>query len=136
MAIPQGHLLIQHDIDLHIQLVARMIGLAPLDALDAPREPHRQIQQNIAVLGGRGRTGEVSDVRRGGAGPVEDHIQRQSEAAQGVEPPELGIVPDDGEDDGESVEDDIGHRVLRQGLHGAVLDQPAPQPAAQLDDDG
>ena len=136
MAIPQRHLLIQHDIDLHIELVTRMISLAPLDRLDALREPHCQIQQDIAVLGRRGRTGEVTDVRRGGAGPVEDHIQRQSEPAQGVEPPELGIVADDGEDDGEGVEDDIGHRVLRQGLHGAVPDQPAVQPAAQLDDDG
>ena len=75
-------------------------------------------------------------MRGGGAGPVEDHIQRQRQPAQGIEPPQFGIVADDGEDDGEGVEDDIGHRVLREGLHGAVLDQSTPQPAAELDDDG
>ena len=136
VAIPQRHPLIQDDVDLHIQLVAGVVGLAALDGVDALGEPHRQVEQDVAVVGGGGGAGEVPDVGGGGAGPVEDDVEGEGEAAGGIEPPEPGRGADEGEDDGEGVEDDVGHGVLRQRLHGAVPDEPAPEPAGQLDDDG
>lgn len=72
----------------------------------------------------------------GGEGPVEDDVEGEAQAAQGVEPPHVRVVADDGEDDGEDVEDDVGHGVLRQRLHGGVLDEAAPEPAAEFDEHG
>lgn len=112
-----------------------MVRLDALDGSDGAREAHGQVQQDVAVGRVRGRAGEVLDVRRRGAGPVEDDVQGQREAAEGVEPPDPAVVAQDGEDDAEGVEDDVGDGVLGQGLHARVLDEAAPEPAAELDDD-
>lgn len=76
------------------------------------------------------------DVGGRGAGPVEDDVEGERQAAEGVEPPDVQVVSHDGKDDGEDVEDDVGHGVLGEGLHGGVLDEAAPEPAAEFDDDG
>lgn len=136
VGVAQGDGLVEDDVDLDVELVARVVGLQALDAADRAREAHGQVQQDVAVGGRGGGAGEVPDVRRRGAGPVHDHVQREQQPAQGVQPPDLEVVPHDGEDDAEGVEDDVRERVLGQGLHRRVFDQPAPEPAAELDQDG
>ena len=76
------------------------------------------------------------DVHARRSGPVEDDVDGEDEAAESVEPPERGPVADEREDDGEDVEYNVRHGVLGQGLHAAVLDEPAPEPAAEFEEDG
>ena len=72
----------------------------------------------------------------GCAGPGVDDVEGEEEAAEGVEPPDGEVVAAEGEDDGKGVEDDVGHGVLREGLHGGVVDEAAPEPAEAFDDYG
>lgn len=51
MAIPQTRVLIKHNIDLDIELVARVISLQALDLLDRLREAHGQVEQDVALVG-------------------------------------------------------------------------------------
>lgn len=136
VAVPEGHALVEDDVDFDVELVARVVGLAALDGFDGFGEAHGEVEEDVAVFVGGGGAGEVFDVGAGGAGPVDDDVEGEEEAAEGVEPPEGGVVADEREDDGEDVEDDVGHGVLGQGLHGAVLDEPAPEPAAEFDEHG
>jgi len=136
MAIPQTHPLIEHNIHLHVQLVARMIRLQALDLLDRVRKAHGQVQQDVAVRGRGGGAGEVADMGGGGAGPVDDDVEAEEQAAEGVEPPDAEEGAEDGEDDAEDVEDDVGHGVLGESLDAGVFDQAAPEPAAGFDEDG
>ncbi len=136
MTIPQTHPLIEHDIHLHIQLVARMIRLQALNLLDRVRKAHGQVQQDVAVRGRGGGAGEVADMGGGGAGPVDDDVEAEEQAAEGVEPPDAQGGAEDGEDDAEDVEDDVGHGVLGEGLDAGIFDQAAPEPAAGFDEDG
>lgn len=136
MAVPQTHPLIEHDVHLHIQLVARMIRLQALNLLDRVRKAHGQVQQDVAVRGRGGGAGEVTDVGGGGAGPVDDDVEAEEQAAEGVEPPDGEGGAEDGEDDAEDVEDDVGHGVLGEGLDAGVLDEAAPEPAARFYEDG
>ena len=133
MTILQRRVLIQHNIELDVQLVARMVRLQTLDLLDALREPHGQVEKDIPFVGGRRGTRQVPDVRRRGLRPVEDDVQGEEDAAEGVEPPDAAVVPDQGKDDGEDVEDNVRHGVLGEGLHGGVLDEAAPEPAEEFD---
>ena len=50
------HVLVQHNINLHIQLIPRMIRLQPLNIPDRLRKPHRQIQQHIPLIRRRRRS--------------------------------------------------------------------------------
>ena len=89
-----------------------MVGLAALDALDGLGEAHGQVEEDVAVVRVGGRASEVFNVRGGGAGPVCDDVEGEEEAAEGVEPPEREEGADEGEDDGEYVEDDVRGGVL------------------------
>ena len=136
VAIPQAGALVQHDIDFHVQFVACVVSLTALNGLDRLGKPHGEIQEDVAVVGGGRGASEVFDVQGGGLGPIDDDVQAEEETAEGVEVPEFGVGADEGEDDGENVEDDVGHGVLGEGLDAAVLDEPAPEPAAELEEDG
>ena len=136
VAVAQTHVLIQHDVDLDVELVARVVGLQTLDGLDGLGEAHGEVEEHVTLVGGGGGAGEVADVLGRGRGPVQDDEEREQQAPQGVEPPHARVEADQREDDGEGVEDDVGQRVLRERLHGAVLDQPAPDEAETLDGDG
>ncbi|KAI7408411.1 hypothetical protein KC328_g80 [Hortaea werneckii] len=114
MTVPQTRALIQHAVDLNIQLIAGMISLQALDLLDSLGEPHGQVEQHVPLIGRRSATGQVPDMRTG----------------------DLGIESYQGKDDREGIEDDVGHGVLSEGLDGAVLDKATPKPANEFDYDG
>ena len=66
MTIPDRRLLIQDNIDLHIQLVAHVVRLQALDLLDGLSEAHGEVEEHVALVGGGCCAGEVADVRGGG----------------------------------------------------------------------
>lgn len=88
MAVPQGHALVQNDVDLDIQLVARMVCLQSLDLLDRSREAHGQVKEDVAVRSRSRGTGQVLDVCGSGTRPVEYDIEGEEQAAEGVQPPD------------------------------------------------
>lgn len=108
MTVAQGSSFIEHDIHFDNELVARVVGLQALNLADGAREAHGEIQQDVAVGGRGGGAREVADVRGRGAGPVDDYVEREEEAAQGVEPPDLEGGAGEWEDDAEGVEDCVG----------------------------
>lgn len=94
MAIAEGHALIQHDVDLDVELVAGVVGVQGLDVADGLGEAHGEVEEEGGLLGGRGGAGEVADVRGGGAGPVGHDEEGEEQAAEGVEVPGGGVETD------------------------------------------
>ena len=135
VAVAEGHVLVEDDVDLDVELVAGVIGLQALDFLDGAGEAHGQVQQDVAVGGGRRGARELADVRRRRARPVDHDVQREQQAAEGVEEPDVQVGAHEGEDDAEGVEDDVGAGVLRERLHARVGDEPAPEVAEQFEQD-
>lgn len=134
--IAEAHVLIEHDVDLDVQLVACVVRLQSLDVPDRLGEAHGQVEQDVALVGGRRSAAQVPDVFRTGFAPVEYDVQRQEKAAQGVQPPDASVVADEREDDGECVEDDVCRGVLGERLDGGIAHETAPEPAEALDCDG
>lgn len=58
-----------------------------------------------------GGAGEAGDVLDAGVGPVVDYEEGEEGGAEGVEPPEGEKVAEQGEEEGEGVEDDIRFAV-------------------------
>ena len=56
VAIPQRHLLVEDHVDLHVQLVARVIGLTALDTFDGAGEAHGHVEQDVAFVSRGGGT--------------------------------------------------------------------------------
>ena len=133
VAVAQTHTLIDDDVDLDVQFIAGVIGLQTLDFLDSAGEAHGQVEEDVAVSGRGGGASQVADVRRRGARPHENDVQREQQATEGVEPPDREVIAQQREDDAEGIEDDVRQGVLGQGLHAGVLDQAAPDPAEELD---
>lgn len=94
VTVPQTGILIEHDIDLDVQLVPGMVRLQVLDLSDGLGEAHGEVEEDVALVGGGGRAGEVADVGGAGAGPVGDDEEGEQQAAEGVEPPDLCVVAD------------------------------------------
>jgi hypothetical protein len=84
MRIPQTRPLIQHNVHLQVQLVARMVRLEALDVLDGLRKSHGQVQQHVTLVSGGGCAGEVADVGGCCAGPGGDYVEGEEDAAEGV----------------------------------------------------
>ena len=78
----------------------------------------------------------MPDMRGCGTRPIDDDIERKEKTTECVEPPDLQVVAKNGENYTESIEDNVCHGVLRQCLHGGILDETAPEPAAELDKHG
>lgn len=62
VAVSQTHVLVQHDVDLDVQLIARVIRLQALDVADRLRKAHGEVEQDVALVRGRGRATQVADV--------------------------------------------------------------------------
>ena len=65
--------------------------------------------------------------------PVVDDEEREQTGAGRIEPPEISLVADEREEQGESVEDDVCLAILRQSLHLRRLDWDAAEPDDALD---
>ena len=111
MRLAQLRVLIQHDVHLHPYAVAGVVGrdgFVPADdGREAPGEEGDFAQQAV-VDGG---AAEAGDVLEAGFGPVVDDEEREDGGADGVEPPEGELVSDEGEEEGEGVEVDVGFAV-------------------------
>lgn len=55
VTISQVHVLVQHNVDLHVELVAGVIGLQSLDLSDGSGEAHGEIQQDVSLISCRSR---------------------------------------------------------------------------------
>ena len=106
-----------------------MIRLQALNLLDGAGKAHCEVEKDVTVSDGGCGAGEMADVGGGGTGPVPHDVEGEKQAAEGVEPPDGTIVAEKGEDDAESIEDDVSKGVLGEGLHARVRDEAAPEPA-------
>jgi len=82
VGIPQGHVPVEDDVDLNVELVAGVVRLQALDLTDRLGEAHRQVKQHVAFVRRRRRPRQVPDVCGYRLQPVVDHVQRQQDAAQ------------------------------------------------------
>lgn len=116
MRATQPRLLIQHDIHLDPHAIAGMIrrdGLIRVhDGGEAPGQECDLFQE----VGGDGGAGEAGYVFDAGFGPVVDDEEGEEGGAEGVEPPEGEGVAEEGEEEGEGVEDYVGFAVWVGGL--------------------
>ena len=83
----------------------RFVGVH--DGRKTPGE-ERDLFENI---GGDGGTGEPGDVFETRFGPVVDYEEGEEGGADGVEPPEVELMANQWEEEGERVEDDVGFAV-------------------------
>ena len=93
MTVPQGRVLIEHDVNLHVELVPGMVGLETLDLLDGLCKSHGEVQQHVSLVGRCSCPGKVFDMPRRGPRPVENDKKREQQTAKGIEPPEFCIEP-------------------------------------------
>ena len=92
MRVPETHLLVvEDDVDFHVESVTGVVGLEALDGFDGFRESHGEVKEDVAFVGGGGGAGEVADMGGGGEGPLEDDVEGEDEAAEGVEGPEVEV---------------------------------------------
>ncbi len=83
----------------------RFVGID--DGSEAPGEVG-DFFEDARVDGGASEAGDVFEER---FGPVVDYEEGEEGGAEGVEPPEGELVADEGEEERERVEDDVGFAV-------------------------
>lgn len=81
MAIPQGRVLIDDDIDFHVQFIAGMVRLDALNLFYGFCETHGHVEEDVPLVGACGGAREIPDVGCGGAGPVYDYVEGEEETA-------------------------------------------------------
>ena len=109
----QPRLLSQHDVQLDPDAIARMVRRDGLVGVDDGGEAPGQKGDFLEEGRGDGGAGEAGDVFEAGRGPVVDDEEGEEGGADGVEPPEGELVADEGEEEGEGVEDDVGFAVWK-----------------------
>lgn len=62
-------------------------------------ESHREIQEHVSLVRGRRSACKIANMGCRCPGPIEDDIERQHDATRWVEPPNPGIVSNQGKDD-------------------------------------
>ena len=107
----QPRLLAQHDVQFDPDAVAGVVRGDGLVGVDDGGEAPGQKGDFLEEGGRDGGAGEAGHVFEAGGGPVVDDEEGEEGGADGVEPPEGELVADEGEEEGEGVEDDIGFAV-------------------------
>lgn len=110
--VSQAEFIIQDDIDLDVELVARMICMHARDLSDTPRKAHSDVEEHVALVGGRGGSRKVLDVPFGYAHPRDHDVDGQEETAEGVQVPLAGETTEEREDDGEEVKYNCGRMSI------------------------
>jgi len=103
---------IHEDIELDPDTVTGVVAGDTLEAIDDGREAIGQIHEFLLQLGISRLAGETDDVFETSACPVVDDVQGQKTGACWVQPPDIGVVADQGEEQRESVEVDVGFAIL------------------------
>lgn len=120
--------LFEQDIELDPDRVASVIRSDTFEALDDWRETVRKVQQLLEHLLIRSLTGETGYVVEACVAPVVDNEEGEKTCASRIEPPEIGLVANEREEERKRVENDIGLTILRQGLDLRSLDRDAAEP--------
>lgn len=84
----------EDNVDLDKELVAGVVGAQVLNLADGGGEAHRQVQQQVALVGLGAEARQVADVVGRRLAPGEDDDEGQQQAAGGVEPPDLAVETD------------------------------------------
>ena len=107
----QPRLLLEHNVHLDPHSVARVVCrdgfVGVYDGGEAPGEEGDLLED----VGGDGGTGEAGDVFETGFGPVVDDEEGEEGRTDGIEPPEVELVTDQGEEEGERVKHNVGFAV-------------------------
>ena len=101
----------EHNVHFHPDSVARVVcgdGFVGVD--DGGKAPCEEgdLFEHVGGYGGAGEAGDVFETR---FGPVVDDEEGKDGSADGVEPPEVELVPDQREEEGERVEDNVSFTV-------------------------
>lgn len=136
MTILEGRGGREDNVDLDDELVTGVVGPQVLNLANGSGEAHGQVEKQITFVGLGREPCEVADVMGRGLTPVEDDDQGEEETTDGVEPPDFAIEPDDGEENGARVEDNIRLGIFGQGSDTRVSDKTTPDPACSLYHDG
>ena len=107
----QPRLLAQHDVQFDPDAIARMVRRDGLVGVDHGGEAPGQKGDFLEEGGRDGGAGEPGCVFEAGGGPVGYDEEGEEGGAEGVEPPEGELVAEEGEEEGEGVEDDVGFAV-------------------------
>ena len=116
----QPRVLFEHDVELDPDAVAGVVRRDGLVSVDDGGEAPGEEGDFLEEVGGDGGAGEAGDVFEARRCPVVDDKDGEDGGADGVEPPEGELVADEGEEEGERVEDDIGFAVCCLGKRGIV----------------
>lgn len=111
MRPPQRRLLIQQHIHLDPNAIACMICRHSLQTGHNRGEAVGQVQYLAVDAVINRRASEAADILKRGVGPVVDDEEGQERGANRVKPPEVCLVADDGKEEGEGVEIDVGLAV-------------------------
>jgi hypothetical protein len=77
MAVSQGSVLIDYDVNFDVEFVTGMICLETLNPVDWLGESHGHVEQNIPLVSSCARTSQVADVFCGCSRPVDDNVGRE-----------------------------------------------------------
>jgi hypothetical protein len=53
---------VQNQIDFHVQFVSSVVGLETLDLFDRVGESHREVEQDITLIGSSGSSSQIADM--------------------------------------------------------------------------
>lgn len=123
----QRRLLIQQDIQLDPDAIASMIRCHGLVSRDDGGEAPGEKEQFALDSSGHGGAGQARDILQRGVGPVIDDVEGEQGGAEGIEPPDVGLCADEGEEERGGVEVDVGFAVLDEGLDLCGLDAQAAE---------
>lgn len=88
-----------------------MVGRQTLEAVDEGGEAPGQVGQFLGQGVVDGQAAQPRHVLEPGRGPVVDDEEGEQAGADGVEPPDVRLGADEGEEEGGGVEDDVGFAV-------------------------
>lgn len=103
---------IQHDINLDPDAVAGMVRGDGLVGVDDGRETPGEKGDFLKGAVVDGGAGEACHVGEAGRGPVVDDEEGEEGGAEGVQPPEGKSVAEEGEEQGERIEEYVGFAVF------------------------
>lgn len=99
-----------------IATVWRRDGKGRADEARGSREQRRRrerIRTEVSLIRSRREARQVSNMVRRSLAPIDNHDKGEKQAAESIHPPDLGVVADDGEEDGAGVENHVSHCVVR-----------------------
>jgi hypothetical protein len=136
MALSQWSLLIHKDVDLDTNTITRMVALHTFESFDQRRKAVRHKQHLALDTVIRRFTSKPRNIFEESACPIVDDVERKQASAQRIQPPDLELMADEGEEKGQRVEVNVCFTVLGECLDLGRLYPRATEPDGALDDNG